>query len=116
MCDDIVGQVEIDTNTSEECESSSGLGDDVEVDDGVEDSGTDKHTESKESRGVGRVGEDVEKSKEEKGDDILNVILMSPSYSLYILIYSSLRKGIDNLVFVHYNLPSCLVLWHLQRI
>ena len=93
--------------------------DDVEIDDGVEDSGADKHTEGKESRSVGRVGEDVEKSKEEEGNYILNIILMSSAHSLYILIYPSLGKNIETLMFVyyhiHYNLPSCLAWWHPQR-
>ena len=36
--------------------------------------------------GVGRVGEHVEESQDEEGEDVLNVILVSPSHSLNILV------------------------------
>ena len=36
--------------------------------------------------GVGRVGEHVEESQDEEGEDVLNVILVSPPHSLNILV------------------------------
>ena len=44
-CDDLVSHEDVDKDASEEGESSAGLGDDVEVDNGVQDPGADKDSE-----------------------------------------------------------------------
>ena len=47
-CDDLVSHEDVDKDASEEGESSAGLGDDVEVDNGVQDPGADKDSEESE--------------------------------------------------------------------
>ena len=49
---------------------------------------------AEEGGGVGGVGEHVEEAQDEEGEDVLDVVLVSPSHSLNILIQtlSSLRK------------------------
>ena len=89
-----VGHEQIDTNSDKECESPGRLRDNVEVDNGVEDSGTNKDAESKECGGIGRAGEDVKESKDEEWDDILNIILVCPSHSFNVFIDSSLDKNV----------------------
>ena len=44
-CNDLVSHEDVDKDASEEGESSAGLRDDVEVDNGVEDPGADKDSE-----------------------------------------------------------------------
>ena len=47
-CDNLVSHEDVDKDASEEGESSAGLGDDVEVDNGVQDPGADKDSEERE--------------------------------------------------------------------
>ena len=46
-CDDLVSHVDVDKDASKEGEGSAGLGDDEEVDDGVEDPGANEDPEHK---------------------------------------------------------------------
>ena len=41
---------------------------------------------AEEGGGVGRVGKHVEKAQDKEGEDVLNVVLVSPPYSLNILV------------------------------
>ena len=68
--------------------------DNVEVDNGVEDSGANKDAESKECGGIGRAGEDVKESKDEEWDDILNIIQYVCLLSSSSLIGSSFTSKI----------------------
>ena len=66
------------------------LRDDKEVDNAVKDSGASEQTENKKSCGVGRVGEDVDETKNQERNYVLDVILMCSSNSFNIFVYPNL--------------------------
>ena len=48
--------------------------------------------EDEDGSGEGRVGEDVEEAETEEGEDVLHVVEVSPTHSLYILIHPGLVR------------------------
>jgi len=66
-CDDFVGQVEVDSDASKECECPGRLGNHQEVDHSVHDPGTHEDPEDKGCGGKFRVSEDVEEAEYEEG-------------------------------------------------
>lgn len=89
--DYLVSHEEVGEDVCEEEDGPGRLGDDEEVDHGVEDPRPGKQSEAEERRAVGGVGEDVEETEDGEGNNILDVVLMSSSDSLDVLIGSALK-------------------------
>lgn len=58
----------------------------VQVDKGVEVSGTSEDPEAPVGRGIGRVGEEVEPGNDEVQEDVLHIVLMSSPHPLHVLV------------------------------
>merc|ERR1712156_1180582 len=84
--DDLVRHEDVDTNVDKEAERSAGLGDDEQVDDGVQDAGSHKQSVAEEGSGVGGVGEHVEEAEDQEGENVLHVVQVSSPHSLHILV------------------------------
>ena len=56
----------------------------------MEDSGASKQAENKESCGIGRAGEDVDETKNQERNYVLNVILMRSSNSFNVFMNPNL--------------------------
>ena len=69
----------------------------------MEDAGPGEQSEAEEGGAVGWVGEDVEQTEDCEGNNILDVVLMSSSYPLDVLIGSAL---------ITFVLPS---IWYASR-
>ena len=69
----------------------------------MEDTGRGEQSEAEEGGAVGWVGEDVEQTEDGERNNILDVVLMSSSYSLDVLIGSAL---------ITFVLPS---IWYARR-
>ena len=114
--DDLVAHVEVGGDVGEEEDGPGRLGDDEEVDHGVEDPGPGKQSEAEERRAVGGVGEDVEKSQDSEGHNILDVVLMSSPHPLNILICPALQSLVKLLsVSGSPNEPGCPAAWRPQK-
>merc|ERR1719234_2721694 len=87
--DDLVSHEQVCSHPSKEGKGSGRLRDDKEIDNGVDDTAGSKNPEDEDCSGEFRVGEDVEESKAEEGEDVLHVIQVSPTHSFNILIRTS---------------------------
>merc|ERR1719341_1730217 len=85
--DYLVSHEQVCSHPSKEGESSGRLGNDKEVDNGVDYTAGSKDPEDEDGSGEGGVGEDVEEPDAEEGEDVLHVVQVSSTYSFNILVH-----------------------------
>merc|ERR1719431_1046412 len=88
--DDFECHEEVNGDSRKKGDNSGRLGDDEEVDNGVENPGGGEDPEDEGGSGQCGAGEDVEQSQEEERDDVLYIILMGSPHSFHVLVHSQL--------------------------